>query len=335
MTKDEELKNGMGVPFAGVGIVDRLVAAGRALGQAITAPGCAPVVVVPDGENKYRVEVLPPEPPLKPLLLTALPDHVRQVVTLTDLLSFVQYVNGYKTGATRLFGRAPLSNPNGTAKVAEVLAVMDYHAAPDPEKRAAAEADPEKPHGVKAFARPRRCAHRAGYPCPFSEAWLAWSGIHRVEMDQGKFVDFLEDNMEEVVEPAGADLLELASNFKSTTNVKFAAKIDRGTGGVKLRYEEEPEMGSGERAGGAPGTVKIIEGLSLFLPVFHGGNQFTLKARIRWRVDGGKLKVTVVLDRPQSLVLTAFAAVLEEVSSGVGQEVLLGAPEQGGAAGSW
>jgi hypothetical protein len=321
--------------------VEKLLTTGRGLAkEPVIASGCAPVVIVPAGFDMKEL----PAAKEQPLILVPLPDHVRQKVTLTELESFVAYANSYQTPLTQIFGRVPTS----IKESGEFLAVLDYHkairggesesasesAANGNSQGSAKRGGSETSDREEAKATAQRCAHVVSYPCPLSEAWRTWAAIDRQELDQGRFVDFLEDNMPDIVSPDGAAVLEMAMNFRCASQSEFSSKLDRSKGTVSVSYTEQAEAGNAAAVGPAQ-KIALIEMLHLSLPVFQGGSRYEVKARLRWNPAGKKLKVTVALQRPMEVLETAFVAVRGLIQADTRLAVLMGSPEQDSDAGSW
>ena len=277
-----------------------LLAAGKALGDIKPSPhGFAPVVVIPDG---YKVE------PLAPSALPALPDHIRQVIIVDDAESFTRYVQRFGSVETVLFATLP----QGTGAGAGFLAVFDYHA------------------GGKSMERTAgRCAHRVSYPCPFSLSWTTWMGIHGKALPQPAFIEHVQNNMAEITAPDGATVLELATGFESRTDVEFASKKCRTTGGLQLTFKETID------AGAKGGTIKVFDAMTLQMPVFEGGRAYDVAARVEWNPRDGKLSVTTSLYRPADIIRRALADLADEITDATGMLAFTGKPEMEREHGSW
>lgn len=269
--------------------VQELLNAGKALGQAITVNGRDPVILVPEG---YKLGTLPAK------TLPPLPDHIRQKVNLVDAASFVRYVNRFKTPHTQIFAALP----NAEGKGAGFTASLDYHEAGTNSEQ------------LKAS----RTAHVAEYECPLSKEWLTWNGVSGKAQKQGDFVLFIERNAPDVVTPSSAELMELALNFDAKIDVQFQSKVDRVSGGRQLVYKENVE------SGGGTGAIKVPEILKIRVPVFEDGKTFDLNVRLEWRPQGGELKVTMIVQRPEDAVRAALKELREFIAAETKVEPLSG-----------
>ena len=276
-----------------------ILAAGKALGKPIIQDGKQPVVIAPAG---YALT------PLPRLADAPLPDYIRQTVNLNTAESFSAYVKAFGSDASRIFALWP----GVGAASGYFAAILDYH-----------------PDGGVKVPSPGRCAHRAVYDCPLSLPWKAWSAEDGKPRAQADFIEFLLANGSDIRKPEGAAVLEMVSNFESKTDVTFASKVCRVTGGLALAYKEDVTAGS------QGGTLKVFEEMTLAIPVFEGGKPVEVKCRMAWKPRDGKLSVTVTMHRPADLVRAAFAATSEEIAKQTGTAVLQGRANPDTSAGSW
>lgn len=252
------------------------------------ADGSTPFVVIPKGANLLDLEKLLPHPARK-----------RGSAILHDAASFVAYVNAHKTAGTRLFANA---NANAPA----FLAILDHHSDGDGD--------------------PGWCGHWADYACPKSLEWIAWMGANKKEMGQEQFAQFLEDNLPDIIDPVGADVLTVAQSLEATTKVRFGSAIRLDNGQRQLIYEEAIE-GSANR-----GTMKIPAAFTIAIPPFQGSPRFKLMARLRYRIpkDGGALTLWYDLHRPEKVIEVAFFDELALIRDGRSADAETGLPSMAG-----
>ncbi|WP_232629133.1 DUF2303 family protein [Methylobacterium sp. Leaf118] len=239
-------------------------------------------VFSPPGWNERVVE--PIDKPLS--------SHIRQVVALEDAASFAAYVNAFKTLRSRLF--VSVSHHSMTAH-------LDYHAAANGDEA----------------GKPDYLDHKASYTMPFSEEWTRWSRVDGVAMPQAKFAEFLEENLQDIVEPAGASVLEVALQLQSKKKVQFDSGVRLQDGSTQLTYREEVEAGT-------KGNVKIPTEFVIGIPVFFGGDRYKIKAFLRYRIDEGKLAFHIVLHRKQFVLQDAVQTTAKAVGEETGLSPLFG-----------
>ncbi len=74
------------------------------------------------------------------------------------------------------------------------------------------------------------------------------------------------------------------------------------------------------------GNVTIPDSILLRMAPFDGADAVEMGARIRYRIDAGALRIGYVLDRPDLVLRTAFAAVIAGVEDQTGITALWGTP---------
>ena len=268
-----------------------LLEAGASNAGPQTLTGFNPFLVLPTGYEKRD---------LTPATPTPLLPYIKQDVVLEHPESFIDYVNLFKTGISRIFGTV-----DKTGKGAKFFAVLDYH---HPKPDGETQAD--------------RIAHKAFYPAPFSEEWDIWTKASGRAMSQIEFADFIDDNIVDVIEPAGATLLEMALNFQIKRDAKFSSRIVRQSGSQTLSYVDNSEATGG--APGIEGTIKVPEKIKLLLPIFHGGNAFEVAAKINYRPDNSSLKISYTLYRPNKVVEAAVKDIIADIETGTTIKPLVG-----------
>lgn len=216
------------------------------------------------------------------------PTRKRGSTTLTDVASFIAFVSAEKTPETRIYGN--LDNPHFTA-------VFNDHGKSGPGWR----------------------DHIAKYACPLSPEWLIWighSGKHKTQVD---FAQFIEDNLPDIVEPAGAEMLEISRSLEAKKSVNFASGVRLTNGANELTYEETIS-GAAQK-----GKLQVPEGFVIGIPVLQGGDSYRVEARLRYRIgDGGKMTMWYELVRPHKIVEDAIKNIRAEIKTGTELDVLSG-----------
>lgn len=136
--------------------------------------------------------------------------------------------------------------------------------------------------------------------------WANWTGRHEDWMRQAEFCDFLEDNAGVIVEPCGADLLQLVADFRMLQRAEFGASY-RGADGQECVSYTEKNSGVGK-------DFALPAEFKLHLPVVKGAEAMTtyeVVAKLRCRVDkeSHKLSLQYRLVRPDVPVDNAVADV--------------------------
>jgi uncharacterized protein YfdQ (DUF2303 family) len=206
--------------------IDKLLAAGRAMGTPITEHKGIPLIIIPKG---YQLETLEAFLP---------PQRIEECPRFTDVESFSRYVKRFAVEATTLFAIVGDANFN-------MLAVLDYHAAAD---------------------KPAWASHRALLALMPTGEWVHWMASNGVKRTQGEFALFLEENERLFRSPSGADLREMVLMLEGKCDARFNSAIRLQNGQVRMSYVEDVELrGShGEAAGMLELPGEFICGIAPF-----------------------------------------------------------------------
>jgi len=223
------------------------------------------------------------------------PVQKRGTFVAHDAASFVAYVNKHKTTGTIVTAQVDATS---------FKAVLDHH-------------DDEPGWG----------AHKVSYGCPKSPEWAIWTRNDNRQMTQSEFAQFLEENLPDIIDPSGADVLTVVQTLEANTKVKFSSAIRLDNGQRQLTYEEVIEGAA------AKGTMKIPEIFTLAIPPFRGSDRYKVEARLRYRIPngGGQLSLWYELVRPEKVVEAVFQDELVSIrdgrspeAAGIGLPILLG-----------
>ncbi len=159
----------------------------------------------------------------------------------------------------------------------------------------------------------------AVYPAPLSREWQTWMGSTGKRMGQEDFAFFIETNLPDLLEPTAADFLEIAQSIQATKKVNFASGIRVTNGQNQLVYEETIESKAGEK-----GQLTIPEQFVLAIPVFDGDAPYRVTAKLRYRIDGGRLALWYDLERPHKVLEDAVSMLRGQIEKQLGVVALHG-----------
>jgi uncharacterized protein YfdQ (DUF2303 family) len=216
------------------------------------------------------------------------PVRIHSSAVFYDAGSFCRYVKTYQDLGSHIFG----DELKGA-----FLAILDYHAG---------------------STTPRWGHHHALLQLRPTEAWKRWLPSTGKRMDQVTFATFLEDGLPDIAEPAGAVLLEIAKEFEVRRNVSFSSGVRLNNGQHQLEYQEQ----LAETA--KKGTVTVPETFVLGLAPWVGVELYRLQARLRYRLQDGKLSLWYDLVRPEEIVRAAFGDVRQFLKAQTGIDPYLG-----------
>lgn len=160
---------------------------------------------------------------------------------------------------------------------------------------------------------------RVSYTAELSREFAGWHKNDRKVMDQEEFAIFLEDNVADISEPSGETMLQVALTLQAKTEVAFSSHRRLDNGQVQLSYTENIDA----RAGA--GDVMIPREFALGLRLFKNGDGYKVRARLKYRLGGGKVKFWYELDRVENAIEDAFAAYVFKATES-GFPVLIGKP---------
>lgn len=218
------------------------------------------------------------------------PRRKKGQVGLTTPASLVQYVNAHKVDGTEIYA---------DWRARKATAVLNDHAT-----ASAGWGD-----------------HRAVLTLQATPEWEAWTAQDGKYMSQTEFAEHIIDTTADVVDPPAADLLEMAETFSATKSVQFKSGNRLKDGQRQLHFVETIDASAGQG-----GNVTIPDAIKLVLAPFDGADQVEMGARIRYRIDGGNLRIGYVLDRPDLVLRTAFAAVMAGIEEQTAITALWGTP---------
>ena len=168
--------------------------------------------------------------------------------------------------------------------------------------------------------------HRALLHMRETPAWKHWAGkdTNDVMMDQETFAQHIEDGLDEIVEPAAAQMLELAQSFHATSQVTFKSSKLLSDGSRSLLFDEQVAASAG-----AKGDIAVPGGFTLGLRPFEGSDAYKILARFRYRISNGHLAIGYHLDRPEDALRLAFNDVVKKVETATGLTAFRGSVEGG------
>lgn len=218
----------------------------------------------------------------------------------TEHQGFIDYVKNHGTlGRVEIWANLPCHS---------VVAVLDGHL-----RRTGGEDTDSKKHGATAGWG----VHRAYLRLQTSPEWKAWRAIDKIDRNQTEFAEFLDDNLQDVVEPNAATLMEMVSKLSVTTGVSFSSAITLSSGETKLLYLEDQQQ---------KGDLKLPRTITIGVSPFLGLPAYRISARLRYRINSQKVSFKLLLDRPHIVERDALAGVLLAITEGTGLMVYHGQP---------
>jgi len=215
------------------------------------------------------------------------PQRVQQVITLHTPDALIAYYNRFARPASIIgFDRERGS----------YTAILDYHDA----------------HAAD------WCEHRATYQCPRTPEWTAWEQASGKAMSQIDFALFIEQNVDDIRQPAGAEMLEIVTTLKAQSKVEFSKAIRLANGQNEFTYNELIDGKAGPT-----GQLRIPEEITLGITPFQGSDAYEVRARFRYRISAGHLSMWYDLIRPHKVNEAALADITAKISAAMHCGLLL------------
>lgn len=202
--------------------------------------------------------------------LPTVPARKRAEVVITNVESFIDYINGHKRPSTALFF---------DSDALTCTAIIDYH-------------------NGGADGTPEFCQHVATLKLKETEAWKAWKGNNCKAMGQVEFALFVENMMADITNPMAADILEMSKGLEATGAMRFKSSVVLEDGNRSFVYENEVSAK-------APGKIEIPKAFELSIKPFLGAERSSITARFCYRIDSGALRLSYQLIRPEEFILAA------------------------------
>lgn len=225
--------------------------------------------------------------------LDADPKWIADKITVQTTDSLIAYVERFGTDGTSLFADIGQNR---------IVAAIDFHDVDD--------------KGALSVAR---VEHTATLDLPYSVEWKLWTSIDQKLMGQLEFARFLEENLADIEAPAGADLLETCRDLQARRKVNFTKAVRTASDNESFEYSDETTATSKK------GDVEIPSRLMLRIPVYFGGQTYSVPAFLRWRLEEGEgLKLGIKLHNPEHIRQAVFKEVVEQAASATGRPAYFG-----------
>jgi len=152
--------------------------------------------------------------------------------------------------------------------------------------------------------------------------WQKWRARDGKMLPQAEFAEFIEDNITDIAEPAGATMLEIASHLEATRTVNFRSGVRLSSGQIQFQHAEDIE------AKVSAGLVAVPEQFTLGIAPIFGMPSYSVPARFRYRLSEGKLTLGYKLQRVEDMMGQIVEDVIAKIERGANVSVLDGIPPQ-------
>lgn len=222
-----------------------------------------------------------------------LPDHVRTAIEFDDAESLIRYAKRFGDARTIILG----DYDAGT-----ITARIDFH---------------HMTPGTDTwdYAQPDHDRHRATLRLRPSEEFKRWDEAEGKFMSQAAFAQFLEENAVDVSDPEPAILIEISRDLEGVQGVTFKSSTRLENGDRSFVYETETKT---------RGDLKVPREFSLDIPLWAGEPRRVIRCALRWRIEGGELKLGYEWRRVEYARQGRFTELAHEVAEATGFPVMFG-----------
>jgi uncharacterized protein YfdQ (DUF2303 family) len=144
-----------------------------------------------------------------------------------------------------------------------------------------------------------------------------WMANNRERMTQLQLADFLEENLENIVEPPAAEMIEMISNLKVKRNAQYHSVIDTNTGAQSLSFSETIK---GETVNG---SMDFRSKFKIAITPYIGSKPYEIECNVRFSVGEERLRIFFNMINIAKIEEHAFDAENTKVRDAMGK---LGAP---------
>lgn len=166
--------------------------------------------------------------------------------------------------------------------------------------------------------------HRATLRLVLTPEWKHWASQDKKWLSQHAFAEHIEEGLDEIVEPAAADMLEVVQTLIAHNRVEFKSQTILANGQRQFTYAETVEAKAGQA-----GNVTIPQRFALGIIPYEGSVEaYRILARFQFRISDGSLHIRYLLTRPHDILRAAFDDTVEVVEAGTGLRAFRGLPPQ-------
>jgi uncharacterized protein YfdQ (DUF2303 family) len=152
--------------------------------------------------------------------------------------------------------------------------------------------------------------HSVTFSPSLSVEWRRWNNADAKAMAQVEFATFIEDNLVDITSkeglPSGADMLKMALEFEARQDQRLKSHARLMNGGIQLEYISDDDAATVTR-------MQLFDRFQIGIPVFWGGDRWSLDARLRYRAREGKVSFWFELIRPDRVHEAAARALIQQL----------------------
>lgn len=142
----------------------------------------------------------------------------------------------------------------------------------------------------------------------FTPQWVKWKSNDGKMLGQVELAEFVEDNLEDIQKPKGADMLEMVTQLQVARSTSFRSKVSLQSGTMCFTHDQE------DKASVGPGTLEVPQSFTLGITPVYGLAAYEVPARFRYRINEGKLTLGYKLERIETLMESIVNDVVKAIA---------------------
>lgn len=162
--------------------------------------------------------------------------------------------------------------------------------------------------------------HTASFEPMASNEWKVWTDLNKKSMQQIEFAEFLERQELDIAakegRPSSAQMMEMATNFESSSEKRLRSSTRLQNGSVRLEYIDQEDEKTLQQ-------MQVFDRFVIGIPVFWGGPGYAIDVRLKYRTNSGKVSFHYELIRPDRSHEDAAKELIDKVRKGIGDVPLL------------
>ena len=165
--------------------------------------------------------------------------------------------------------------------------------------------------------------HIAKFSPEKSVEWTRWTSKNKVFMTQVEFAEFIESNLADIASadgfPTGTSMLQMATGLEITQDSRIKSAIRLQSGGVRMEYVQDDNAETAS-------SMEVFSKFALGLPVFRGADAYQVEARLKYRLNSGKLTFWFELVRHDKVLEAAAKTLTASIQEKTGFPLYHGNP---------
>jgi len=162
--------------------------------------------------------------------------------------------------------------------------------------------------------------HTASFTPDMSSEWKAWKGSAGKQFAQVAFAEWIDEHADDITTanglPTSLQMLQMATEFQANEERVLKSTVKLQSGGVRLTYIADPDAGTTE-------NMLMFDRFAIGIPVFQGGSAWSLSARLKYRLNSGKVSFHYEIVRPDRVHEGAAKEMIDQVRTSIGSVPLL------------